>query len=124
MSAPVATQNRLRWPRLPSGRLALDDDVFKQQALRFPVIRPIYELRATLGKLRLTGLAVGADGRNRFSIWPFSAKTGRNQPSTTECVFGPSKWLRGLIQPAGKLWRRLRRLRCAGNRDRRRAIRR
>ena len=87
------------WPRLPSGQLALADDVFKQMALRFPLIRPIHDLRTTMGKLRLTGLAVGADGRNRFSIWPFSAKTGRNQPSTTESIFGPSKWMRGLIRP-------------------------
>lgn len=88
------------WPRLASGRLALDHDVFKQQELRFPVIQPIHDLRTTMGKLRLTGLAVGADGRNRFSIWPFSAKTGRNQPSTTESIFGPSKWMRALIRPS------------------------
>jgi DNA polymerase-1 len=87
------------WPRLPSGSLALHDDAFKHQALRYPQLQPLRELRATLGKLRLTGLAVGADGRNRFSIWPFSAKTGRNQPSTSEFVFGPSKWMRGLIRP-------------------------
>lgn len=60
--------NGIAWPRLPSGRLALDDDTFKQQALRHPRTRPLRELRNTLGKLRLTGLAVGADGRNRCSL--------------------------------------------------------
>jgi DNA polymerase I len=28
------------------------------------------------------------------------ARTGRNQPSNTKFIFGPSVWLRGLIQPA------------------------
>ena len=60
--------NNIAWPRLASGRLALNDDTFKQQALRFPQVQPLRELRATLGKLRLTGLAVGADGRNRFDL--------------------------------------------------------
>ncbi len=87
------------WPRLASGTLALDDDTFKAQALRYPAIQPLRELRSTMGKLRLTGMAVGADGRNRFSIWPFSAKTGRNQPSNNELVFGPAKWMRGLVKP-------------------------
>ena len=29
----------------------------------------------------------------------FRARTGRNQPSNTKFIFGPSVWLRGLIQP-------------------------
>jgi DNA polymerase-1 len=98
--AAWAAANNIAWPRLASGRLALDDDTFKQQALRFPQVQPLRELRATLGKLRLSGLTVGTDGRNRYSIWPFSAKTGRNQPSNTESIFGPAKWMRGLIRPA------------------------
>lgn len=91
--------NNIAWPRLASGSVALDDDTFKEQARRVPRIQPLRELRATMGKLRLTGLAVGTDGRNRTSIWPFSAKTGRNQPSNTESIFGPAKWMRGLMRP-------------------------
>ncbi len=30
---------------------------------------------------------------------PFRARTGRNQPSNSKFVFGPAKWLRGLIKP-------------------------
>jgi DNA polymerase-1 len=30
---------------------------------------------------------------------PFRARTGRNQPSSTKFIFGPSVWLRGLIKP-------------------------
>lgn len=91
--------NNIAWPRLPSGSLALDDDTFKQQALRYPKVQPLRELRNTLGKLRLTDLPIGGDARNRAPIWPFSAKTGRNQPSANKFIFGPSRWMRGLIRP-------------------------
>ncbi|MGZ4987356.1 MAG: DNA polymerase [Limisphaerales bacterium] len=60
----------------------------------------MYEVRTTPNGLRLTGLAVGNDGRNRTLLSPFSAITGRNQPSNTKFIFGPAKWIRGLIQPA------------------------
>ena len=30
----------------------------------------------------------------------FRSKTGRNQPSNTRSIFGPSVWIRGLIKPA------------------------
>ena len=60
---------------------------------------PLHELRATLANLRLTGLQVGADGRNRCLLSPFRAVTGRNQPSNAKFIFGPARWMRGLIQP-------------------------
>jgi DNA polymerase I len=47
----------------------------------------------------LERLAVGPDGRNRVSLWPFSASSGRNAPSTNQFVFGPARWIRGLIKP-------------------------
>ena len=49
--------------------------------------------------MRLNDLTVGDDGRNRTPLWAFGSKTGRNQPSNTKFIFGPSVWLRGLIQP-------------------------
>ena len=49
--------------------------------------------------MRLLDLAVGGDGRNRTLLSPFRAVTGRNQPSNTKFIFGPSTWLRGLIKP-------------------------
>jgi hypothetical protein len=58
------------------------------------------ELRVSLSKLRLSGLTVGADARNRTMLSPFGASTGRNTPSTTKSIFGPAVWLRGLIKPA------------------------
>jgi hypothetical protein len=87
------------WPCLPSGALALDDDTFRDMAKAHPVVSPIRELRHSLSQLRLNDLAVGGDGRNRCILSTFQARTGRNQPSNAKFVFGPSVWLRCLIQP-------------------------
>lgn len=92
-------QKGILWPRLDSGRLALDDDTFSQQCKIWPELRPLKELRQALGQLRLNDLAVGADGRNRTMLSMFSSKTGRNQPSNAKFVFGLAAWLRGLIRP-------------------------
>jgi hypothetical protein len=90
---------QIPWPRLDSGRLALDRDTFSNMSKRYPAVQPLHELRKTLGELKLNKLAVGRDSRNRTILSPFAAKTGRNQPSTTKFVFGPAKWVRGLIKP-------------------------
>jgi DNA polymerase I len=91
--------NKIPWPRHESGALALDDETFRQMAKIRPVVAPLRELRHTLSKLRLNDLAVGQDGRNRVMLSPFRAKTGRNQPSNSRSIFGPSCWLRSLIKP-------------------------
>jgi DNA polymerase I len=93
------TKNEIPWPRLVSGALALNEDTFRQQAKAYPVIAPLRELRHSLSELRLNKLQVGRDGRNRTLLSPFSSKTGRNQPSNSKFIFGPSVWLRGLIKP-------------------------
>src|SRR5262249_41524246 len=87
------------WPRLPSGRLALDDDTFKEMARSHPIVNPLRELRFSLSQLRLESLAVGRDGRNRTMLSAFRSKTGRNQPSNAKSIFGPAVWFRNLIQP-------------------------
>ena len=87
------------WPRLESGRLDLSDDAFREMARGYPIIAPLRELRGALSEMRLSDLAVGRDGRNRTMLSAFRARTGRNQPSNTKFIFGPSVWLRGLIQP-------------------------
>jgi hypothetical protein len=86
------------WPRLPTGHLALDDATFRQRALAYPAIAPIRELRQMLGKMRISTLAIGADGRNRTGLWPFAARTGRNQPKSSEFIMGLSVWVRSLIR--------------------------
>src|SRR5262249_12538597 len=55
--------------------------------------------RHSMSALRLESLAVGSDGKNCCLLSAFAAKTGRNQPSNSRFIFGPSKWLRCLIQP-------------------------
>ena len=87
------------WPRLPSGQLDLCDDTFKDMARAHPQLGPLHELRSALGKMRLTGLVVGDDGRNRPGLRPYIAKTGRNQPSSVQFIFGAATWQRGFIQP-------------------------
>ncbi len=89
----------ISWPRLDSGRLALDRNTFSNMSKRYPTVQPLHELRKTLGEFKLNNLAVGRDGRNRTLLSPLAAKTGRNQPSTTKFIFGSAKWIRGLIKP-------------------------
>jgi hypothetical protein len=97
--ADYLRRERIPWPRLESGALRLDGDTFRQMAKAYPQVSPLRELRHALGEMRLNRLAVGHDNRNRTSLFPFGSKTGRNQPSTTKYIFGPSTWLRGLIRP-------------------------
>jgi DNA polymerase-1 len=87
------------WPLTPTGRLALDDVTFREQAKVHPQLAPLQQLWATLGQLRLADLAVGGDGRNRCMLSAFRSMTGRNQPSTTRFIFCPAVWTRGLIRP-------------------------
>lgn len=88
------------WPKLESGTLDLSHEAFRQMARQYPQVAPIRELRHTLSQLRLNRLAVAPDGRNRALLSAFRARTGRNQPSNAKFIFGPSAWLRSLIQPA------------------------
>jgi DNA polymerase I len=90
--------NNIPWPVLESGQLDLADGTFRQMAKAYAIVAPYRELRSALSDLRLNDLAVGADGRNRTILSAFSARTGRNQPNS-RFIFGPSVWLRGLIQP-------------------------
>jgi DNA polymerase I len=94
----LAAQN-IPWPRLESGQLDLGDGTFRQMAKAYAVVSPYRELRSALSDLRLHDLAVGQDGRNRTILSAFRSRTGRNQPSNSRYIFGPSVWLRGLIQP-------------------------
>jgi len=98
--AEFLIENGIPWPRLESGVLNLSDDAFRQMARVYPVVAPIRELRHTLSQLRLNDLAVGSDGRNRCLLSAFQSRTGRNQPSNSKFIFGPSCWLRSLIKPA------------------------
>jgi DNA polymerase-1 len=85
------------WPMLRPGLPDLTEDTFRQMARSYVEVAPISELRHALSQLRLSELAVGSDGRKRCLLSAFAARTGRNQPSNSRFIFGPSVWLRGLI---------------------------
>lgn len=90
----------IAWPRaFKTDALLLDEDTFRDMSKLYPQIIPLKELRHAMGELRLNSLKVGSDGRNRTMLSPFRAVTGRNQPSNSEFVFGPSTWVRSLVKP-------------------------
>ena len=97
--ARLLVRNNIPWPTLESGQLDLSDDTFREMAKAHPLVSPYRELRSSLSDLRLNDLAVGADARNRTILSAFRARTGRNQPSNSKFIFGPSVWIRGLIRP-------------------------
>jgi DNA polymerase I len=97
--AEYLIRNQIDWPRTVTGKLDLKDDTFKEKAIQYPELENMRQLRSTLSKTRNLQLTVGADGRNRCMLSPFSSKTGRNQPSNAKFVFGPAKWVRFLIKP-------------------------
>jgi hypothetical protein len=97
--ADYLAREGIPWPRLASCALALDDDTFHEMARAYPQVAPIRELRHALSQLQLQDLCIGSDGRNRCLLSAFRARTGRNQPSNSQFIFGPSVWLRGLIRP-------------------------
>ena len=92
------------WPRRQKrkgqaiGSLALDADTFGDMAKIFPIVAPLAELRNAIGKMRKNDIPVGEDGRARTGIRPFASSTSRNQPSTSEFLYGQSKWIRHFIQ--------------------------
>ena len=97
--AQYLDRHGISWPRLASGRLALDDATFKERTQAHPRLRRLRELRRALSELRLSRLAVGSDGRNRCMLSAFGTKTGRNAPSSSRFLFGWPRWARGLMQP-------------------------
>ena len=97
--AEYLNHNSIDWPRTDTGKLNLADDTFRWKAVQYPQLEDLRELRSTLSQTRNLKLAVGTDGRNRCMLSPFASKTGRNQPSNAEFIFGPAKWVRFLIKP-------------------------
>jgi DNA polymerase I len=97
--AAFLAKRGIAWPQLSTGNLALDDATFREMAQLHPIVEPIRLLRIALSELRLEDLAVGRDGRNRSLLSAFRARTGRNQPSNSKFIFGPSAWVRSLIKP-------------------------
>jgi hypothetical protein len=97
--AQYLVREGIPWEVLPSGKARLDKEFFKEMSESYPILKPLYDLRQTLSKMRNNKLAVGSDGRNRTLLGPFGASSGRNAYKAGEYIFGQSAWLRGLIKP-------------------------
>jgi DNA polymerase family A len=90
----------IEWPRLESGKLDMRQKTFESMCKAWPELEDLRQLRYARNKMRRIKLAVGADGRNRTTLWPFTAKTSRTQPKASQWIFSPAVWLRSLIKPA------------------------
>ena len=89
----------IKWPRTPTGRLNMEAGTWRDMALAYPPLEDLRQLYHFVDSFEPAKLTVGADGRNRVSLFPFRTKTGRNAPSGNRFIFGPSAWFRGLIKP-------------------------
>jgi DNA polymerase family A len=68
------------WPRLESGKLDTSGDAFRMM-YGIPGIEGLHALRDSLGVITRARIPIGRDGRNRPSLFPFGAATGRNAHS-------------------------------------------
>jgi hypothetical protein len=90
-------ERRIPWPKLNSGRLCLQKDVFARMAEEYPEVEPLRALRNLLSQLRDFELPIGPDGRARCMSGSFNTITGRNAPAASEFIFAWPGWCRGLI---------------------------
>jgi hypothetical protein len=98
MEALVRRYN-LPWPRLESSCLSMDKRTWGRMVEHYPFLEPLHQARRMKSLLRDNSLAVGRDGRNRCTFFPFAAETGRNAWKAGEFIFAQPAYLRGLIRP-------------------------
>lgn len=101
--AQYLSQNNLlnEWSFTPAGMPKSDASTLRDRANVHPeLLMGLKELVSAERLLKANKLAYGADGRSRCLLSPFGSRTGRNQPSNSKFMFGPSCFLRGLIRPA------------------------
>jgi hypothetical protein len=67
----------MMWPRTKSGQLETEGDAFRLM-YHVPGIEGLHALRDSIGFIAKARLPLGADGRNRPSLFPFGTATGRN----------------------------------------------
>jgi DNA polymerase-1 len=65
------------WPRKKSGRLDMGSKAFRSM-YAVPGVEELHQLRDSLNFISKARLPIGPDGRNRPSLFPFGAATGRN----------------------------------------------
>ena len=89
----------IAWPLTATGELSLKNKTFEDMTKGYSKLENLRQLRHARNKMRKIKLAVGADGRNRTTLWPFKSKTSRTQPKAAQWIFSPAVWLRSLIKP-------------------------
>lgn len=92
-------RENIAWPLTPTGELSLKNKTFEDMSRGYAKLENLRQLRHARNKMRKIKLAVGADGRNRTTLWPFKSKTSRTQPKAAQWIFSPAVWLRSLIKP-------------------------
>jgi DNA polymerase I len=97
--ASLEREGIVGWPRTDTGKLSMQRKVFESMTKGHPQLESLRQLRHARDKMRKIKLAVGNDGRNRTTLWPFKAKTSRTQPKAAQWIFSPAVWLRSLIKP-------------------------
>jgi DNA polymerase-1 len=91
---------QIGWPcHAGSDKPDMGRECFNAMAKVWPQLEPLRQLRHMRDQMRAVKLAVGHDGRNRTTLWPFAAKTARTQPKASLWIFSPAVWLRSLIKP-------------------------
>jgi|WetSurMetagenome_2_1015567.scaffolds.fasta_scaffold10609_4 DNA polymerase I len=91
--------NQIPWDLTKTGLPLMNKDYLEDKVKSHVQLRPLFELRRTLGQARLIELSVGPDGRNRSALMPNLTKTQRNRPSSNRYIFGAPSWQRHLIKP-------------------------
>jgi DNA polymerase-1 len=89
------------WPRLDSGKIQTDGDAFKLM-YHVPGIEGLHALKDSLGVVVRAKLPIGADGRNRPSLFPFCTTTSRNAHARS--LFNAHAGMRGfMLYPPDKI---------------------
>ena len=87
------------WMATPTGDPVLEDDYFETMCNAYPFLQPLRQTRKTIKTLGLFDTVLGADGFNRYSLFPFGQRTSRNNPGSKEFMLGRPHWMRMLITP-------------------------
>jgi DNA polymerase-1 len=88
------------WELTPkTGHCLTDKEYVKQQVRLYPALTDLADALTFYRQLKTFTLGRGDDDRTRAPLWPYSTKTARHAPSSTEFIFGLPAWLRSQIQP-------------------------
>jgi hypothetical protein len=78
---------------------SIEADTFEAMAALRPELATLASVIKQMKDLKIFNLAIGTDGRSRYSLFPFDAITGRCTPSAARFILALSSWTRGFIAP-------------------------